>query len=106
VQATVADNLLRGDFLRRPEHAVAVETLVALASGALAILLVVWLGFMRGAAVLTLCSVASWTGAVALLSSTGALVSPLFPTLSLAGTLGVGRRAADLRGAAAPSRRG
>jgi adenylate cyclase len=89
VQATVADNLLRGDFLRRPEHAVAVETLVALASGALAILLVVWLGFMRGAAALALCSVAGWTGAVALLSSTGALVSPLFPTLSLAGTLGV-----------------
>jgi adenylate cyclase len=89
VQATVADNLLRGDFLRRPEHAVAVETLVALASGALAIVLVVWLGFMRGAAALSLCGVAGWTGAVALLSSTGALVSPLFPTLSLAGTLGV-----------------
>jgi HD-GYP domain-containing protein (c-di-GMP phosphodiesterase class II) len=89
VQATVADNLLRGDFLRRPEHAVAVETLVALVSGALAILLVVWLGFMRGAAALTLCSVGGWTGAVALLSSTGALVSPLYPTLSLAGTLGL-----------------
>jgi adenylate cyclase len=77
VQATVADNLLRGDFLRRPEHAVAVETLVALASGALAILLVVWLGFMRGAAVLTLCSVASWTGAVALFFHRRT-VSPLF----------------------------
>jgi HD-GYP domain-containing protein (c-di-GMP phosphodiesterase class II) len=89
VQATVADNLLRGDFLRRPEHAVAVETLVALASGALAILLVVWLGFTRGAAALTFCGVAAWAGAVALLSSNGALVSPLFPTLSLAGTLGV-----------------
>jgi HD-GYP domain-containing protein (c-di-GMP phosphodiesterase class II) len=89
VQATVADNLLRGDFLRRPEHAVAVETLVALVSGALAILLVVWLGFMRGAAALTLCSVGGWAGAVALLSSTGALVSPLYPTLSLAGTLGL-----------------
>jgi adenylate cyclase len=89
VQATVADNLLRGDFLRRPEHAVAVETLVALVSGALAILLVVWLGFMRGAAALTLCAIGGWTGAVALLSATGALVSPLYPTLSLAGTLGL-----------------
>jgi adenylate cyclase len=89
VQATVADNLLRGDFLRRPEHTVAVETLVALAAGALATVLVVWLGFMRGAAALSLCGVLGWTGAVALLSSTGALISPLFPTLSLAGTLGV-----------------
>jgi HD-GYP domain-containing protein (c-di-GMP phosphodiesterase class II)/CHASE2 domain-containing sensor protein len=89
VHATIADNLLRGDFLHRPEHAVAVETLVAIASGALAIVLGVWLGFMRGAAALTLCCVAEWAGAVGLLSSTGALVSPLFPTLGLATTLGV-----------------
>src|SRR5262249_14815989 len=71
------------------EHAVAVETLVAIASGALAIVLVGWLGFMRGAAALALCCVAEWAGAVALQSSTGAFVSPLYPTLSLACTLGV-----------------
>src|SRR5690349_20617855 len=43
---------------------------------------------MRGAAAATLCCVAGWAGAVALLSSTGALVSPLYPTLGLACTLG------------------
>jgi CHASE2 domain-containing sensor protein len=89
VHATVADNLLRGDFLRRPEHAVAFETLMAGAFGILAILLVVWLGFMRGAAALVLCTVAGWTASVAALSSTGALISPLFPTMSLAGTLAI-----------------
>jgi response regulator RpfG family c-di-GMP phosphodiesterase len=85
----VADNLLQGDFLRRPEHAVAFETLMAGAFGILAILLVVWLGFMRGAAASTLCALAGWTASVAVLSSSGALISPLFPTLSLAGTLGI-----------------
>jgi HD-GYP domain-containing protein (c-di-GMP phosphodiesterase class II) len=89
VHATIADNLLRGDFLHRPEHAVAVETLVAIGAGVVAILLIVWLGFMRGAAAVTLCCVAGWAGVVALLSSTGAMVSPLYPTLSLASTLGV-----------------
>jgi len=89
VHATIADNLLRADFLHRPEHAVAVETLATVGAGALAILLVVWLGFMRGAAAVTLCCLAGWTGAVALLSSTGALLSPFYPTLSLVGTLGV-----------------
>jgi CHASE2 domain-containing sensor protein len=89
VHATVADNLLRGDFLRRPEHAVAFETLMAGAFGILAILLVVWLGFMRGAAASTLCAVAGWTAAVVVLSSSGALISPLFPTMSMAGTLAI-----------------
>src|SRR5215831_8534166 len=89
VHATIADNLLRGDFLHRPEHAVAFETLTAGAVGILAILLVVWLGFMRGAAALSLCAVAGWTSSVAVLSSTGALISPLFPTLSLVGTLAI-----------------
>jgi len=89
VHATIADNLLHGDFLHRPEHAVAFETLTAGAVGILAILLVVWLGFMRGAAALSLCTVAGWTSSVAVLSSTGALISPLFPTLSLVGTLAI-----------------
>jgi adenylate cyclase len=89
VQATVADNLLRGDFLRRPEHAVALETLTTIAAGALAIVLATWLGAMRGAAALSLCAVAGWTGAVELLSSTGALVSPLYPTISVAATLAI-----------------
>jgi adenylate cyclase len=89
VHATVADNLLRGDFLRRPEHAVAFETLMAGAFGILAILLVVWLGFMRGAAAATLCAVAGWTASVVVLSSSGALISPLFPTMSMAGTLAI-----------------
>jgi len=44
---------------------------------------------MRGAAALSLCAVAGWTSSVAVLSSTGALVSPLFPTLSLVGTLAI-----------------
>src|SRR5262252_2015108 len=89
VHATIADNLLRGDFLHRPEHAVAIETLVAIGAGVVAILLTVSLGFMRGAAAVTLCCVAGWAGVIALLSSTGAIVSPLYPTLCLASTLAV-----------------
>jgi HD-GYP domain-containing protein (c-di-GMP phosphodiesterase class II) len=89
VQATVADNLLRNDFLRRPEYAIALETLAVFAFGGLTLLIVSWLGLTGGIAAVLLCGAAGWAGATLLLSSSGAFVSPLFPTLSVAGTLAV-----------------
>jgi HD-GYP domain-containing protein (c-di-GMP phosphodiesterase class II) len=89
VQATVADNLLRNDFLRRPEHAVALETLAVFAFGGLTLLIVSWLGLAGGIAAVVACAAGGWAGATLLLSASGAFVSPLFPTLSVAGTLAV-----------------
>ena len=89
VQATVADNLLRQDFIRRPEAGVTLETEAVLALGVAAVLLIGRLGIawgsVAGAAVLA----AGWAVAVVLMSTRGVFVSPLYPTLGLAASLGV-----------------
>ncbi len=83
VQATVADNLLQRDFIRRPESAVAIETLSVVAFGLAAILLVRRLGLGWGALGMAGCLGAVWAGATWLLSADGALLSPLFPTIGV-----------------------
>ena len=49
VQATVADNLLQQDFIRRPEYGVTLETQIVLALGLVVALLVGRLGIAWGA---------------------------------------------------------
>ena len=106
VQATVADNLLQRDFFGRPPHAVAVETLLVLVLGALATLLVRRVGGGWGSGVVVAGVAALWTGCALLLSSNGAFLSPLYPTLGLGTSLAamtvaglvVERRRADKAG--------
>jgi adenylate cyclase len=87
VHATVADNLLQGDFIRRSPGAPAAELalVVLLAVGAaLSALLLGWrrtLPLALGAALLL------WLGAGWLLGARGSYLSPLFPTLALVGAL-------------------
>jgi HD-GYP domain-containing protein (c-di-GMP phosphodiesterase class II) len=87
VQATVADNLLRGDFLRRPQYAVTLETIVVLTVGWLVLLFVGRYGLLRGAAAVIGCVAMAWAGSAILVSARGVIVSPLFPTLAAAATL-------------------
>ncbi|HET9834203.1 MAG TPA: CHASE2 domain-containing protein, partial [Vicinamibacterales bacterium] len=87
VHANVADNLLRGDFLRRPEHAVMLETIATAAGGALVALFATAFGLTMGAVACGVLAGVAWAGSAALMSSTGTLVSPLFPTIGVAGTL-------------------
>jgi len=87
VQATVADNLLRGDFLRRPQYAVAFETTVVLAVGWLVLLFVGRYGLLRGAGAVMGSVAIAWVGSAFLFSTRGVIVSPLFPTLAAAATL-------------------
>ena len=89
VHATAADNLLQQDFIRRPEHGVALETQAVLAAGILGIVAVAWCGVTWGALVATLLLAAGWAGAVALLSADGRFVSPLYPTAGLVATFAV-----------------
>jgi CHASE2 domain-containing sensor protein len=84
VQATVADNLLQQDFIRRPEYGVLVETQIALGLGMIATLLVGRLGLAWGAVGVAACLVADWGGAVRLMSAGGTFLSPVYPTLGLA----------------------
>jgi CHASE2 domain-containing sensor protein len=88
VQATVADNLLRRDPIRRPESAVAVEAQTALFAGVSLALLVgragLFWGSLGGLAWLTFV----WSAAVWLVSTRGVFLSPLFPTVGLVCSLG------------------
>jgi adenylate cyclase len=106
VQATVADNLLQRDFFGRPQHAVAIETLIVLVLGVAGTLLVRRVGGAWGSVVVIATTVALWAGCALLLSSTGAFLSPLYPMLALGSSLAamtvaglvVERRRADKAG--------
>ena len=83
VQATVADNLLRRDFLHRPENAIIIEALVAVALGLAAALFTNAFGLTLGAVAVFASLATVWTVAIALLSRSGIFLSPLFPTMSV-----------------------
>ena len=88
VQATAADNLLQQDFIRRPEHGVALETAAVLAAGALGTFALGWFGVAWGALAAAAALAAGWAGAVALMSAAdGRFLSPLYPTIGLLGTV-------------------
>ena len=89
VQATVADNLLQHDFLRRPEYGVTLEALSVLALGLVSTLLAARFGLAWGAVGVAASLTAVWTVAISLLSRNGTVLSPLFPTISLSSALAV-----------------
>jgi CHASE2 domain-containing sensor protein len=83
VQATVADNLLQRDFIRRPELGVTLESQIVLAIGLALALLVGRLGIAWGAIAAVCWLLMLWGGAFWLISTRGTFLSPLFPTLGL-----------------------
>ncbi len=86
VHATIADNLLRGDFLRRPEHAVMIESIATAAAGTLVLVLTSLGGLRFGAFACGVLAGGGWLGSALVMSTTGTVVSPLFPTTAIAGT--------------------
>jgi len=88
VQATVADNLLQQDYIRRPEYASAIETLGVLVVGIIVSLLVAQFGLAWGGAGIAAYLVIVWAGAGALMSGMSVFFSPLYPTLGLIASLG------------------
>jgi adenylate cyclase len=89
VHATVADNLLRGDFVRRPPGAPAAELTLVLGAALGVALAVAGLGWTWSLPLALGGGLALWLGAGWLLGARGWVVSPLFPTLALVGALGV-----------------
>ena len=83
VHATVADDLLQRDFIYRPDYGVGLETQLVLAFGVAMALVGARLGLAWGAAAAAVGLSAVWAGAMLLISTTGAFLSPLFPTLGL-----------------------
>ena len=88
VQATVADDLLQQDFVRRPEHAVVVQTLFVLALGGIIGALGSTTGGIGAAVGLLVLLLGCWTTSIVLLSAYGIYLSPLFATFALIGVLG------------------
>jgi adenylate cyclase len=81
VQATVADNLLQGDFIRRPEHQRALESGATLAIGFVVGLLMAGRGLTLGTTFASAVLGALWLAGMWLFASRGLFVSPLFPTI-------------------------
>jgi adenylate cyclase len=99
VQATVADNLLAGDFLSRPGPARAAEVVLVLLAGPLGALLLA--GSWWAVAMVPLLAAALWAAAAWALGAAGVFLSPLYPTIAL----GAGAAAAALAGLAGERRR-
>jgi adenylate cyclase len=89
VQATVADNLLQRDFIRRPAIGAALESVTVLVLGIAIVLLVAQAGIVAGIAGLEPGVAALWWGETWLLSARGLFVSPLAPTIGVLGSLAV-----------------
>jgi adenylate cyclase len=87
VQATVADNLLQQDFIRRSALGATLESLLALALGVAMTAVVARIGVSLGLAGAVAGIAALWWGAVWLLSSRGVFISPLFPTAGMLGAV-------------------
>lgn len=88
VQATAADNLLRGDFFSRSQDAQTVEMTAILGLGIAVTLLVARLGLAWGTLVGMVALAAVWRGALWMLAVKGEFVSPLFPAVALLASLG------------------
>ena len=83
VHATVADNLLEGDFVWRHQDAPFIETAVLLALGIAAALLVAWTGLAWGTVGVAVALTLLWIGAFRMLAESGVFWSPLLPTTGL-----------------------
>jgi adenylate cyclase len=89
VQATVADNLLEQDFIRRSPLGTTLETLVVLVLGAAMAALVAEIGITSGLIGAAASVAAFWWGTAWLLSARGLFISPLTPTTGVLAALAV-----------------
>ena len=87
VQATVADNLLQRDFIRRPAIGATLESVTVLILGIAIVLLVAEAGIVAGIVGAGAGVVALWWAEMWLLSARGLFVSPLATTIGVLGSL-------------------
>jgi CHASE2 domain-containing sensor protein len=83
LHATVADSILRRDFIWRPRAAPAMELVLTLLAGLIAALAVIVGGVLWGSAMLGALGVGLWLGAGWLFGTRGIFISPLYPIAAL-----------------------
>ncbi|HEX6164483.1 MAG TPA: CHASE2 domain-containing protein [Vicinamibacterales bacterium] len=88
VQATVADNLLQQDFIRRSQFGTVLEALAVVILGIFVAWVVAGTRTLAGVLVSIASIAAVWYFAGWMLSTTGLFVSPLFPTIGVTAVLG------------------
>jgi signal transduction histidine kinase/CheY-like chemotaxis protein len=84
VQATVADNLLQGDFFHRPAEAPLIEGGLALAAAGGLAFAAARFGLLGGGVAAAAALATLWGGAWWLLGGWGVLLSPVLPSVSVA----------------------
>ena len=84
VHATVADSILRRDFIRRSSAAPAIELALIVAAGPIAALMVAMAGVVWGGAMLVALAGGLWVATGWLMGSSGLFISPVFPIVALA----------------------
>jgi adenylate cyclase len=88
-QATVADNIVSGDFIYRPDWAPGLELGLVIGMGLLSTLFMLRLGGIWPLIILAVLGSSAWYGAVRSLSLHGLYLSPLMPLVTLAGNFGM-----------------
>lgn len=84
IHAAVVDNILRGDFLSRPDWVPGMELVLVLLCGAISAVLLCWTRSVVSLGVVLASVLILWLASTFLLSATGVFMSPLFPMLVLA----------------------
>lgn len=84
IHATVADNIMRQDFLSRPAWCPGLELLLVVFFGTASSALLGWARSVFSLVVMVLCGAGLWFSSVWVLQSRGIFISPLFPMLTLA----------------------
>jgi adenylate cyclase len=84
VHATLADNLLQQDFIRRPPGGAALESLAASVLGLATAAIVAGSGMAFGILAAALAVAAAWWASLWWLNTSGVFSSPLFPSLGIA----------------------
>ncbi len=84
VHATIADNILQQDFLRRPDNTVHIEVLLILGLGVCSTLLLAWAGASWSLAPLGIVGAGLWYFTDWTFRHRGLFLSPLFPLVALA----------------------
>lgn len=83
--ATVADNILTGDFIQRPVWAFGMEFLLIIAVGVLTTVLLTWTSAALSVLPVVFSAAGLWFGAVYMMGEKGFYVSPEYPLLLLVG---------------------
>jgi adenylate cyclase len=84
VHATVVDNILKRDFLVRPQWAPGLESLLVLACGFLSAMILSRAGAGWSSLLLGILAAGIWQGSAAVFQRQGVFLSPVLPLMSLA----------------------